>query len=100
MPAAERSAPPASTNTPASAAPCSGPTPPSASGFEIRDNLSARIIEAEREGWLGEVEGLKIGLSGAEEKLAQLNRRPEGRTVVELGVPTLVRSIDDPSPSA
>ncbi len=26
---------------------------------EIRDNLIARIAEAEREGWLGEVEGLK-----------------------------------------
>ena len=27
---------------------------------EIRDNLIARITEAEREGWLGEVEGLKF----------------------------------------
>jgi hypothetical protein len=26
---------------------------------EIRDNLLDRIAEAEREGWLGEVEGLK-----------------------------------------
>ena len=26
---------------------------------EIRDNINARIAEAEREGWLGEIEGLK-----------------------------------------
>jgi hypothetical protein len=42
---------------------------------EIRDNLTARIIEAEREGWLGEIEGLKIGLAGAGDKLAQIGRR-------------------------
>jgi len=36
-------------DTPASAARCSDPT-------EIRDNLLARITEAEREGWLGEIE--------------------------------------------
>ena len=33
---------------------------------EIRDNLIARIAEAEREGWLGEVEGLQISLAGAQ----------------------------------
>jgi hypothetical protein len=42
---------------------------------EIRDNLTARIAEAEREGWLGEAEGLKISLAGAEDKLAQIDRR-------------------------
>jgi hypothetical protein len=31
--------------------------------IEIRDNLTSRIEEAEREGWLGEVEGLKISLA-------------------------------------
>ncbi|MEK8143822.1 site-specific integrase [Streptomyces sp. M10(2022)] len=35
---------------------------------EIRDNLGARISEAEREGWLGEVEGLSVSLAAAEEK--------------------------------
>ncbi|WP_327242452.1 site-specific integrase [Streptomyces sp. NBC_01320] len=40
---------------------------------EIRDNLLARIAEAEREGWLGEVEGLRVSLAGAEEKLTQLD---------------------------
>lgn len=34
---------------------------------EIRDNLISRIEEAEREGWLGEVDGLKISLAGAED---------------------------------
>ena len=38
---------------------------------EIRDNLIARIAEAEREGWLGEIEGLKISLAGADDKLTQ-----------------------------
>ena len=55
---------------------------------EIRDNLIARITEAEREGWLGEVEGLKVSLAGAEDKLAQINRR-SGATPVDLGLPAV-----------
>jgi hypothetical protein len=55
---------------------------------EIRDNLLARIAEAEREGWLGEVEGLRVSLAGAEDKLAQIDRRSQQRTVVGLGIPT------------
>ena len=51
---------------------------------EIRDNLIARIAEAEREGWLGEVEGLKISLAGADDKLAQIDRDHDR---VDLGVP-------------
>ncbi len=54
---------------------------------EIRDNLHARIAEAEREGWLGEVEGLQISLAGAEDKITQLDKRPPSRTVIELGIP-------------
>jgi integrase len=42
---------------------------------EIRDNLLARIAEARREGWLGEVEGLEVSLAGAEDKIAQIERR-------------------------
>src|SRR5258708_30116022 len=42
---------------------------------EIRDNLTARIAEADREGWLGEAEGLKISRASAEHKLAQIDRR-------------------------
>ncbi|MHB8341187.1 MAG: tyrosine-type recombinase/integrase [Mycobacteriales bacterium] len=41
---------------------------------EVRDNLAARIDEAEREGWLGEVEGLQVSLAGAQDKLAQIDR--------------------------
>lgn len=54
---------------------------------EIRDNLHARIAEAEREGWLGEVEGLRISLVGAQDKLAQIDRRGSTRTAVNLGMP-------------
>ncbi len=39
--------------------------------IEIRDNLAARIAEARKEGWLGEVEGLEVSLAGAEEKLSR-----------------------------
>ena len=42
--------------------------------IEIRDNLHARIAEARREGWLGEVDGLQISLTGARQKLAQLDQ--------------------------
>jgi integrase len=54
---------------------------------EIRANLLARIAEAEREGWLGEVEGLKVSLAGAEEKLAHLDQRA-ARAAVHLGIPS------------
>lgn len=42
---------------------------------EIRDNLASRITEATNEGWRGEVEGLEISLTGANDKLAQLDHR-------------------------
>lgn len=54
---------------------------------EIRDNLAARIIEAKREGWLGEVEGLQISLAGAKDKLAQMDRHSHGTATVDLGIP-------------
>ena len=56
---------------------------------EIRDNLIARIAEAGREGWLGEVEGLQVSLAGAEDKLAQINRRSQNAATVNLGIPAL-----------
>lgn len=40
---------------------------------EIRQNLEDRIIEAKREGWLGEIEGLQISYSGVKAKLAQID---------------------------
>jgi hypothetical protein len=55
---------------------------------EIRDNLIARIAEAEREGWHGEVEGIKVSLAGAEQKLRQLDRGHGQHTAVNLGIPT------------
>ncbi len=57
---------------------------------EIRDNLIARISEAECEGWLGEIEGLKISLAGAGDKLAQIDRRPPPATRVHLGMPVFL----------
>lgn len=59
---------------------------------EIRENLTDRITEARREGWLGDVEGLEISLAGATEKLAQIDRRHAGQSTVELGMPS-TRSI-------
>ena len=47
---------------------------------DIRDNLTARVSEAEREGWHGEIEGLQISLAGAEDKLAQLDTRTANTT--------------------
>jgi hypothetical protein len=55
---------------------------------EIRDNLLARIDEAEREGWTGEAEGLRVSLAAAEQKLAQadgLIARQAAAT--DLGIP-------------
>ena len=56
---------------------------------EIRDNLTARIAEAQREGWLGDVEGLQISLEGANHKLAQIERRSPRPAAVDLGIPAL-----------
>ena len=46
-----------------------------------------RIAEAEREGWLGEVEGLKVSLAGADDKLAQIDRCSQSAAAVTLGMP-------------
>ncbi|MFF1678807.1 hypothetical protein ACFVYG_22555 [Streptomyces sp. NPDC058256] len=56
---------------------------------EIRDNLADRIEEAEREGWLGEVEGLSVSHAAAEEKIAQLDARQDRKeAAVFLGIPS------------
>ncbi|PWR12313.1 hypothetical protein DKT69_24485 [Micromonospora sicca] len=55
--------------------------------IEIRDNPLDRIAEAQRGGWLGEVEGLEISLAGAEDKLAQLDAALKP-SVIHLGLPT------------
>jgi hypothetical protein len=56
--------------------------------IEIRDNLVARITEAEREGWAGEAEGLRVSLNAARDKLAQADNTIKRRAeAVELGMP-------------
>lgn len=55
---------------------------------EIRDNLLARIAEAEREGWAGEAEGLRVSLAAANNKIAQADMTVARRTeAVSLGIP-------------
>lgn len=57
--------------------------------IEIRDNLLARISEAEHEGGFGEIEGLQISLAGAEDKLAQVEaQQVRSQHIVDLGMPT------------
>ena len=59
---------------------------------DIRDNLTARIAEAEREGWLGEVDGLAVSLAGANDKLAQIDASSHlPSAVVDLPFPTAAR---------
>ncbi|KOU22757.1 hypothetical protein ADK52_20135 [Streptomyces sp. WM6372] len=46
-------------------------------------------MEAEREGWLGEIEGLQSSLGHAEEKLAQLDAQiSRQQQSVDLGIPS------------
>jgi hypothetical protein len=55
---------------------------------EIRDNLLARIAEAEREGWTGEAEGLRVSLDAANNKLAQADLTQARRAEhIHLGIP-------------
>jgi hypothetical protein len=55
---------------------------------EIRDNLLARIAEAEREGWAGEAGGLRVSLTAANSKLAQADLTAARRAeTVSLGIP-------------
>ena len=58
---------------------------------EIRDNLHARIDEARRENWLGEVDGLQISLNGARQKLAQLDQLSANATSTPLGMPSFTQ---------
>jgi hypothetical protein len=48
---------------------------------EIRINLTERGLEAKTKGWLGELEGIQISITAAEEKLASMDR------IVRLGTP-------------
>lgn len=56
---------------------------------EIAENLEARVAEAEREGWLGEVEDLAVSLQGARDKVAQIDASIARKNqAVHLGMPT------------
>ena len=56
---------------------------------DIRDNLLARIAEAESHRWYGEAEGLKVSLAGADAKLVQMDQISASRTTtVDLGIPS------------
>jgi hypothetical protein len=51
--------------------------------------LIARIAEAKTEGWLGEIEGLEVSLSGAQDKLALLDaEQARARQTVDLAMPS------------
>jgi hypothetical protein len=55
--------------------------------LEIGDNLRARIDEAGREGWLGEMSGLEISLAAATRKLREMDDLAgHHSTVVTLGL--------------
>jgi hypothetical protein len=62
---------------------------------EIRDNLIARIAEAEREGWLGEVEGLKVSLAGARNSASSTGATGSMRPWTLASPPRVV--IDEPA---
>ena len=54
---------------------------------DIRDSLTARIAEAEREGWTGEAEGLKVSLAAAGARLAEADAARRRNTAADLGMP-------------
>ncbi|MBC9724410.1 hypothetical protein H8R17_05250 [Streptomyces sp. TRM68367] len=57
---------------------------------EIRENLHARIAEAEREGWLGDVEKLTVSLTATDDKISQIeaNERRKSSPVF-VGMPPI-----------
>lgn len=55
----------------------------------LRDNLHDRIAEATDHGWLGDVEGLTISLTAANDKLADLDKLATRQSTVHLGMPGL-----------
>ncbi len=54
---------------------------------EIRDNLTARVAEAHREGWLGEIAGLEATLAAADQKLQGMKQIADRHSVTHLGMP-------------
>ena len=67
---------------------CREPGQPGCRLCRIAAAAEARIIEAKREGWLGEVEGLHVSYSGAKNKLAQIDSTLRRKTAAtDLGMP-------------
>ncbi len=56
--------------------------------LEIRDNLQARISEARREGWLGEIAGLEATLEAAGQKLQTMRQIANRHGATDLGMPS------------
>jgi hypothetical protein len=57
-------------------------------------------FEAEREGWPGEIEGLKVSLAGADDKLAQIDAALRRQaTTVQLGMPAFPDTVPHPVPA-
>jgi integrase len=54
---------------------------------DVCANLTDRISEAEREGWLGEVDGLRVSLAAARQKITQIDELTAPRTTTDLGIP-------------
>jgi hypothetical protein len=73
----------------------------------IRSNLGDRITEAQSNGWLGEVEGLKVSLAAATAKLAQIDGLAARRQAsTDQGLPSIadvaartVTTADRPRPT-
>jgi integrase len=59
--------------------------------IEVRDSLIARVAEARREGWLGEVDGLQITLAGARQKMDQIEQMTARAANVQLDAPTFAQ---------
>jgi hypothetical protein len=57
----------------------------------IIGSLEVRIAEANQRGWLGEVDGLRVSLAAAEQKLTQMQR-----TATNLGMPIFPRRPREP----
>ncbi|HEY5987985.1 MAG TPA: site-specific integrase, partial [Streptosporangiaceae bacterium] len=66
--------------------------------LEIRDNLQARIAEARREGWLGEIAGLEASLAAADQKLQAMKQIASRHGVTHLGMPDFRDSTGRASP--
>ncbi|MGI8814196.1 MAG: tyrosine-type recombinase/integrase, partial [Pseudonocardia sp.] len=66
---------------------------------EIIHNLTERIAEARLNGWLGEVQGLQVNLSAANNKVTALDRLRRDHTPrTELGIPQLRHHAEDTQP--